>query len=294
VGRSERGPHLRRTETARSGGGTFAGRLTGPPSDQAARPELRHRPEHRPPDHAHGGPVTRRRRAGGRTRARFLDARPARLGVPGRRGRGGPAVVLRTAGDRGVVRARPGRALRGRPRRRIADHLAAGSGSDRSGGQPALQRVGARAAAPAAAAAVPAPRTGDGASRGRRPAGCRAGIAHLRRPVGQGRLVRLGPARRVGVPERVLACPQRGLRTRRLAAPRPTRGRREPRAGLRGGRRGVRPATKDLAFGPAGDRRNVRTRGSGPLSRRHRPDATWRVAARRGLRRDRRGPGPCV
>ena len=71
-----------------------------------------------------------------------------------------------------------------------------GAAADRAGREPALQRLGAGAAAPAHAAAVARARAGDGAGRGRRPAGRRARLQGLRRPVGQGRLVRRRTPRR--------------------------------------------------------------------------------------------------
>ena len=66
---------------------------------------------------------------------------------------------------------RPRRPVRASCRRRAAGHRAARAAADRAGRQPALQRLRAGAAAPAGAAAVARARPGDGAVRGRRPAG---------------------------------------------------------------------------------------------------------------------------
>ncbi len=67
--------------------------------------------------------------------------------------------------------------------------------------------VRAGPAAPAGAAAVARARTGDGAVRGRRPAGRLAGEQGLRHPVGQGGLVRRRTPRRRDRPARLLAAP---------------------------------------------------------------------------------------
>ena len=98
----------------------------------------------------------RRRGARGRAGAGLADAGAAR-----RRGAGGRHRDRRAAGGRAArdgrgVRPRPRRPVRGRARRRAAGDRAAGRAADRAGRQPALQRLGAGAAAPAGAAAVAA------------------------------------------------------------------------------------------------------------------------------------------
>ncbi len=90
-------------------------------------------------------------------------------------------------------------------------------------------------------------RSGDGAGRGRRPAGGAARLADLRRAVGQGRLVRRRTTGRLGEPLRLLAGAQRRLGAGRVDAPRAAVDPRQPRAGLRRRRRGVRPAPQDAA-----------------------------------------------
>ena len=184
-------------------------------------------------------------------RSRLPDARAARGRRPrgGRRGRRAARGVA--AGDRGDVRPRSRRSPRRRRGRRPPHHRAARSCSDGAGGQPALQRLGSRAAAPAGAAAVAGARSGDGAVRGRRPAGSRAGEQGLRHPVGQGGLVRRRTPGRRDRPARLLAGAQRRLGPGRLDPPRPAGHDGLPRAGLRRGRRGLRPASQDAAGGAA-------------------------------------------
>ncbi len=162
------------------------------------------------------------------------------------------------------ARARPGRALRAGARRRAARHRGARPAADGAGGQPALQRLGAGAAAPDGAAAAPAARAGDGAGRGRRPAGGAAGPQDLRRPVGQGRLVRRRPARRVDRPQRLLARAQRRLGPGRLDPPRPADDHRHARAGVRRRRRRVRPPPQGAARVPCA--RSPRATASTPPS----------------------------
>ena len=169
---SHRMTHLRRSETSRAGGGAFAGGTPRPAADQAARAELRDRRQHRAPD---------------RPRVRASPATTSCVEVGP--GLGSLTLALLDVADRVVaievdavlaaalpahdrgVRPRPGRPVRGGPRRRAAGHRAPRPAADRAGRQPALQRLGAGAAAPAGAAALARARPGDGAVRGRRPAG---------------------------------------------------------------------------------------------------------------------------
>ena len=73
------------------------------------------------------------------------------------------------------------------------------------------------------------------------------GSQGLRHPVGQGRLVRRRTPGRRDRPQRLLAGAQRRLRPGRLDPPRAADHDRDPRAGLRGRRRGVRPPPQDAA-----------------------------------------------
>ncbi len=109
------------------------------------------------------------------------------------------------------------------------------------------------AAAPAGPGAAARAGPGDGAGRGRRPAGGRPGLEDLRRPVGEGGVVRGAAAGRRGRPQRLLAGAERRLRaggldsspTRRTAAA----SREEVFAR---GRRRLRPAPQDAARRAAG------------------------------------------
>ena len=98
------------------------------------------------------------------------------------------------------------------------------------------------------------------------------GQQDLRRPVGQGRLVRGRPPGRLDRPQRLLAGAERRLRAGR-ASPGASRRRGDRRADLRRRRRRVRPAPQDAAgsAGRLGGRR-----------------AAGRAAAARGRRRPRR------
>ena len=112
--------------------------------------------------------------------------------------------------------------------------------------EPALQRRRAGAAAAARAPAVAAHRPGDGAGRGRRPAGRAARQPDVRRPVGQGRLVRRG------APRRGRSAGTSSGRRRNVDSGLVAFTRREPPPGdrladLRRRRRGVRPAAQDAA-----------------------------------------------
>ena len=163
---------VRRTETPRAGGSAFAGGRARPAADQAARPELRHRRQHRAPDRPrvrHRPPTTWSSRS---ARARVADAGAAR---------GGRAGWSRSRSTRCWPARCPRRSRRTRPTRptgsrwcsptRCGSTDVPGPAADRAGRQPALQRLGAGAAAPAGAAALARARAGDGAGRGRRPAG---------------------------------------------------------------------------------------------------------------------------
>ena len=148
----------------------------------------------------------------------------------------------------------------------------AGPAAHRPGGQPALQRLGSGAAAPARPAAEPRARDGDGAGRGRRPAGRPARLTHLRRALGQGRVVRRAAPRRVGGPLGVLARPERRERAGGLGALRPAGDVRLPRRRLRRRRRRLRPAPQDRARRPEGGR-DHRAGGGRARRRRRRPPA---------------------
>src|SRR5690606_12664161 len=89
-------------------------------------------------------------------------------------------------------------------------------GADRPGRQPALQRLGARAAAPAACGAEPHERTRHGAGRGRAPPRGGSRFAGLRLTERQSRLVRRLVDRRHHQPAGVLAGTERRLGARRL------------------------------------------------------------------------------
>ena len=124
-------------------------------------------------------------------------------------------------------------------------------------------------------------RPGDGAGRGRRPARRRARLQGVRRPVGQGRLVRRRTPGRRGRPQRLLAGAQRRLRPGRLDPPRAAGHHRHPRAGLRGHRRRVRPPPQGAAGRAARARRLRRGGRRRARARRRRPDGPRRVARRR-------------
>ena len=110
----------------------------------------------------------------------------------------------------------------------------------------------------------------------------------LRRPVGEGPLVRRRPPGRLRRPHRVLAGTQRRLRPRRRRPPTAAVLGGRTRRGLRHRRRRLRAATQDAAGRArrlgrvAGGRRDGAARG------RHRPRRARRAARRRGVRGARR------
>ena len=194
------------------------------------------------------------------------------------------------AGDHRRARRRPGRPLRGRARRRAARGRRTRTAADRAGREPALQRLGAGAAAPAHRAALAGEGAGHGPGRGGRPAGRPPGLADLRHPVGQGRLVRRRtPSRRRSA--RNVFWPAPNVDSGLVAWTRrePPATTRHPRAGVRGRRRRVRPAPQDAARRPARagrvGRRPPRRRCAPPASTRPRAArcSTWRRS--RGSRR---------
>ena len=203
------------------------------------------------------GVSARRRGDRGRPRPGLADPGAAGGRPPRGRRRGRPGPGRGAAGHHRDVRPGRGGAVRGGPRRRDAGHRDPRPAADRAGREPALQRLGAGAAAPARPAALARARPGDGAGRGRRPAGGAAGLEGLRRPVGQGRVVRRRTPRRRDRPQRLLA--------------------------------GARTSTPAWSPGPVASRR----RPPPPASRSSRSSTRRsRTGARRCARRSRRWPAP--
>ena len=130
--------------------------------------------------------------------------------------------------------------------------------ADRGRGQPALQRLGAGAAAPAGHVRELAARAGHGPGRGRRPAGGRAGLEDLRRALGEDGLVRRRHPGRHRAADRLLAGAQRRVGAGRPAPSGGAGDHRHPRADLRGGRRRLRPAAQDAPLGAGRSGRLVR------------------------------------
>ena len=240
--------HLRRAETPRAGGRAFAGGRARPAADQAARAELRHRRQHRAPDRPRVGGRHRRRRARGRTRPGLADPGAAGGRPPGRRRRDRPGA------GRGA--ARPPSRRTPRPRRRGSRWSQADAhAGHRAPGPPPTALVANlpyNVSVPVLLhllALLPSLEHGlvmvqaEVADR----LAAAAGLQGLRRPVGQGRVVRRRPPRRVDRPQRVLAGPQRRLRAGRLDPAGAAGHDRDPRAGVRRRRRGVRAAPQDAA-----------------------------------------------
>ena len=96
-------------------------------------------------------------------------------------------------------------------------------------------------------------------------------LQDVRRPLGQGRLVRRGPPRRVDRSQRLLAGPERRLGPGRLDPAGAADHHRDPRAGVRGDRRRVRPPAQGAAAVAARPRRVGRGRRGGA---RERPGST--------------------
>ncbi len=148
-------------------------RRTGPAPHEAARPELRRRPQHGATDrHALRGD-RRGRGAGDRAGARVADARAAGDGCPRgrRRDRGSARAAAAADGCRAAGRG-SGRAAGGRQRGRAAGRLVAVDAVG-AGGEPAVQRVGAGAAADVRAVPRLDARPRHGPVGGGRPAGRR-------------------------------------------------------------------------------------------------------------------------
>ena len=214
--RSGRGPDC--SARRRSG----AGRAARRPPDQAARAELRARPEHGAPHRRRGRARPGRRRGRGRPGPRLADP-----GAAARRAAHVYAVEIdpplagalpATVADRAPAVADRLTVLN-RDALRIAAADFAGAATDRAGREPAVQRRGPGRAAPARRAAEPAARPGDGAEGGRRPARRRARLQDLRRADREARLVRRGAPGRQGAAERLLAGAQRRLRAGRVHPP---------------------------------------------------------------------------
>ena len=155
-----------------------------------------------------------------------------------------------------------------RPSRRYDSRLAQRRSPDGDRREPAVQRRRPGAADLARPAANCSPGARHGAARGGCEARGQAGGGPVRRAVGQGRLVRVGPDGRHHRAPGVLAGAARRFGTRR---PRPARSAPhdgDPRRGVRGDRCRVWPTPQDLAGSPgrlgriAGDGRNCLT-GSG-------------------------------
>ena len=264
---------------ARAGRGARPRRRAAPAAHQAARAELRHRPQHRAPD-----------RAGRRGRVR--DDVVVEVGP----GLGSLTLGLLAVVDR-VVAVEIDPLLAEALPHTVADRAPGRADRLTVVEADALTVTAADLPGPAPTAlvanlpynvAVPvllhllevlpslAAASGHGAGRGGRPAGRRPGVADLRRPVGQGALVRRRPPGRTGRPLGLLAGPQRRLRAGGAAPPRAPVDDREPRGGLRRGRRGLRPAAQDPA-GRAGRLGRVAGRGRGGAA--PRPASTRRPAA---------------
>ncbi|CAA9250578.1 MAG: SSU rRNA (adenine(1518)-N(6)/adenine(1519)-N(6))-dimethyltransferase, partial [uncultured Blastococcus sp.] len=239
-----------------------------PAPHQDARAELPARREHDPSDRPYRRAAPGRRRPRGRPRTGFPHARPASC----RRRRGGgrdrPAAGRPAAGHGGRPSARAGRPADRGGGRRTADPRAARAAAHGAGGQPAVQHRGAGAAEPARAAPVAGPGPDPRAGRGRRAAGGPTGRIGLRRPVGEGRLVRRGPPRGRGRAEGLLARAQRRLGPGRPRPPCPAA--RGPVGDLRRRRCRVRHPAQGPArrAGPMGGQPG--RRGGAAARRRHR------------------------
>ncbi|CAA9326808.1 MAG: SSU rRNA (adenine(1518)-N(6)/adenine(1519)-N(6))-dimethyltransferase, partial [uncultured Friedmanniella sp.] len=225
--------------------------------------------------------------AGDRAGPGVADPGPARGGRRRRRGRDRRAAGRRAAGHGRRADARPRRrADRGHRGRPAGDRAA--RRPHRRGGQPALQRLGPGAAAPAGHLPELAARAGDGAAGGRRPAGRPPGLEDLRCALGQDGLVRRLVARRDRAAQRLLAGAQRRVRA---GADRPAAGpghHRHPRAGVRRRRRGLRAAPQDAPLGPVRAGRQLGRGQRGAGGRRRRPADPRRDARGGRLRPDRR------
>ena len=210
-----------------------------------------------------------RRRPRGRSRPRVADPGPARRGRPGRRRRDRPACWPPRCRDTVAERA----PATGRPARRwsTADalRLAALPGPPPTALVANLPYNVAVPVAAAPARALPALRrgAGDGAGRGRRPAGRRPGRRAYGVPSVKAAWYADGAAGRQRRPHRVLARAQRRLRPGRVRPPRAAaRPRRPGQAVFAVRRRGVRPAAQDPA------------RRAGRLGRARRPRPRRRCA----------------
>ena len=262
-----------------------------PAPDQAARPELRHRRQHRAPHRARVRGRRRRRRRRGRPGARLADPGPARGRRPGGRHRD------RRRARRAAARRR---SRSTRPARPTASRWSSPTrcGSTEVPGPPPTALVANlpyNVSVPVLLhllALLPSLERGlvmvqaEVADRLAAPPGSQG----LRRPVGQGRLVRRRAPGRRGRPQRLLAGAQRRLRPGRLDPPRAAGHHRHPRAGLRGRRRRLRPAPQDAARRAARAGRLGRGRRGRPRA----PPASTRSRAARSLdverlRADRRG-----
>ena len=266
------------------------------PAVQAARPELRDRRGHRPPDRGPGRPAAGRRRARGRARVRLAHAAAAGRGRPGDRGRGRSRARGRAAAHGRGPRARPGRAARGGDRRR-------GRGCGTCPGPPPTALVANlpyNVAVPVVLhllATLPSLRRGlvmvQAEVADRMSAAARQ--QDLRRAVGQAGLVRGRPAGGIGVADGVLAGAAGRLRAGRVhpagsAGPAAGQPRPQPRGGLRRGGRRVRAAAQD-AEGRAGALGGLPGRGrAGAAGGRRRSVAARRVPGRGRVRPDRRRP----
>ena len=284
--RPERGPgrQARVTGLLTAAGRPGARHRAAPAPHQDARPELRHRPQHRAAPRAHRRCRGRRRRGRGRPGARLPDPRPARGRPPASsRSRSTRVLAAAAAGHGRRSGSRACRPPRGGAAGRADADRRARSAADRVRREPALQRGRPGAAAAARAPAVAAHRPGDGAGRGRRPARRAAGQQDVRRPVGRrppGTPRSAGPAR-IG---RNVFWPapnvDSGLVALHAAASRrPATGSRRSRSSTRRSRSGARPCGQRSRVGPARRRRRAAAAGG-----RHRPGSARRGARRRGLR----------
>ena len=163
--------------------------------DEEARPELRRRREHRAQDRARRPRAAGGARRRGRARARLADPRDPR-------GRGIASPPSRSITASPHARAdgwQSTASSTGRSRSSMLTRCASPSSrrADRARREPAVQRLGAGAAALPRALRLPAARRRDGAGRGRRAPRREARLEDLRLPEREGRLVR----RRGGSPE---------------------------------------------------------------------------------------------